>query len=1643
MSDISNCEEERDLPQQNYCLLTELCNAARKNDATSVAKSLGLRRRSSPSLHSPILQPGRNANISCKNLVSMDSSELIIKALLMSPSIYETPWLTAFEVLSDLQNSCRNPSPRTHKLIRIASLEIQTFIQQNVASWLNEERKLLLSFKSVPRQVQPFSSQESVSNLTPVDWMILLAKCTMSPLLKNYQEQHRNENFSIPESGWEPSLGIISSLVVLTKDLDSNLYHSVLDVLISPIDPSCLIPFLRLVVGLRCHLREKDWSFLRQLMESSLEDNPCRVSNDDLPLLLEFSLKLITELLHKFETVASSWRRIVLQIMSLASEDDSAFDCVESSIYSYIASLSAGTQRLLTSVLWKGDDAEEMKYPRWLKACMLLQVVDATCRSSSDLVSHMLNRSLPHNLSYKTRPNSAVSIGMFDDIFDLADCETESRLPDEVNGDQRENKLNTLLFRRLEYKGKGLFVGKSESHSALVNCTGSLVWQTISVGRSRPAKGSESIRVESWVNCSISVLETYHSSHRRAIMAVAALTTIFCEVPDQRSKLRELLIGSFAQLDCCSEKATDLAVLYSLILSTVSRSVPASQIGGIQGVENIVSVPMSLNLFIDVVDAIMNLPPGREKLLSVSRAHIDNLSGNNAYASFSTTMTPSNLMKCGLHGLVSLISIPDWTDVEEEAWNLLSDFIVEDQPSYTVTHRVWFFDHVRRHLTSQSMSTSSAEHLLRSCIARLLIFYDYSDENRFCFTPERVYYFNRANPDELVGIEDMIGLLGLTMDLLKFLAVDGGHSQVKNTISIVYNELLGEIDSKGFEMRSNRICVNLLSSVNNGQVSIFAIAIACLVAIGLEPHTILSRSSEILGPAIQDLKKLNADEERLNLQNRCRIRWDYVAIHRNKNMVPEMKQAVIHLRLQATDMLLDFIFGRRWKLVRLPYQTETLVQRLGNILTLRRHWKLEARSKSFAMSIMHYEIVADTSDYLLNIILPSIDELMYYDCSLGEMDNILSIVLDICELLQDSFEVVSDSRLRSLCLDNIRSLYLSLCEESKCSELVGRIEKQTLSTKTTKYEHRQQLFCLNSVKHEDDIDDFVRYLRRSILGVIISSVPLPTQTQGLFHAPGVPTPTITSGHSGTMYRLLASICKDMLFGLEGKSGGLTYELFDSLLDAAENLMNQLQSLGESCSITGKKSSTGAFDLNEVSSVLEEILGTTSFSQRYVHKKMFSLTAETLPALCRSISRKYLCCGSVLFRVEPLFNDRTPLAAAAFMQAVDVLQDFSEQGQSIWKVDHIKELEDDCSTCSGKPREYCSKKRTENVNDSCPDHETNRADSPIACKMQVLQIPDKKAWVWGLNSSLHAIAVFIEDFRASVQNRTLTVSNGSFMKQYIAARTTETHGVFKVLNYVLETLDREIGESGQTHFVRAVLLPFNIKGKLCCVLENAFTVLTKSLKVIQQLVRHVLSENTHESSLALVETLSYLGSWLSFSPSETLDIFHKVRRWHHHELLYSKDDAKQNGMPTGNNMIIFKLRRAELRMDESEVVLHKVLQLIHNNREKRNMNEDKLKSVLTKYIDFDLVQLLSIKSNQLTEGHVLTETQFGPVESEENKKKRKVTENMKRRLNKERRRRTLRSRNGVVDNWLQIDRVTGDEIVEDDAFADLEDFLVDG
>ena len=88
------------------------------------------------------------------------------------------------------------------------------------------------------------------------------------------------------------------------------------------------------------------------------------------------------------------------------------------------------------------------------------------------------------------------------------------------------------------------------------------------------------------------------------------------------------------------------------------------------------------------------------------------------------------------------------------------------------------------------------------------------------------------------------------------------------------------------------------------------------------------------------------------------------------------------------------------------------------------------------------------------------------------------------------------------------------------------------------------------------------------------------------------------------------------------------------------------------------------------------------------------------------------------------------------------------------------------------------------------------------------------------------------------------------------------------------------------------------------------------------------------------------------------------------------------------------------------------------------------------------RLVSKKLKFLKDEQRRVESVFGPSYCTPTKRKR--TADLESHIRKERCRRVIRSRNAVVDRWLQMDVTIGvDESQNQDTFDELEDFIVDG
>ena len=176
------------------------------------------------------------------------------------------------------------------------------------------------------------------------------------------------------------------------------------------------------------------------------------------------------------------------------------------------------------------------------------------------------------------------------------------------------------------------------------------------------------------------------------------------------------------------------------------------------------------------------------------------------------------------------------------------------------------------------------------------------------------------------------------------------------------------------------------------------------------------------------------------------------------------------------------------------------------------------------------------------------------------------------------------------------------------------------------------------------------------------------------------------------------------------------------------------------------------------------------------------------------------------------------------------------------------------------------------------------------------------------------------------------------------------------------------------------------------------------------------------------------SWLSMDTSNGVEITRGIRIWLSAERAHL-EQRMQGGTHVAEGTILKKLRKLEQRADELETSLHRLGRSL--DRTKSNgASLDFVKSV-DAITGLQLQRIVTRKLKSLDRHHSTLE-----VDSVK-KKKRKVTEELEKRAQRERKRQTIRSRNRVVDKWLQLDKSIEEDTRRNDAFADLEDFLVDG
>jgi hypothetical protein len=1789
----------------NHALLwNQLCDAANRNDATAVSSILHCRKLQSPSIDDPLLcssvfvdrllqdiqqqfvivtASDKDDGMSVKD-DAIDHSKLELrdleaicsihissafKALLISPSIYETPWKLCCAFVefmhqsSIIQGSMIIRTRLSKNEITLSSLyrscitDIQCFLQQVVTSWWDEDKKqsaadimtsptsssLSLSAGtggSYRRRSVRAMHDEVLSERNPRHWMLQLVQLVVDPLLVT-SDVVDTEGVGVlqtsPEA-WTMSLELISTVVSLSNDIEKSLLHAILDLLFGheskKIRWDSILRWINVASELRLFLRDDDWKSIYTAIQNALLIQPCPIPTHHWSSLVGhlFSAgvmekKLTTSVKHTAFVLC--WHELILQFLLLGTisgqgDVPAPYIQMEVTLRSCLASLPSHALHhwalkifnIGSNVSLVGSTAGTSRL-MFIEANVTLLVWCASQQSGSLLVSRLVAIAFDGYKSSNTKSLSA--------SVPLSDLNTEcwNRLMQLVvpmslmknhpisrfrgyakysnDADVRQRctvKALRELFEGVMYNGKGTFkrhVSDDVDYSTTV-LTGisSFVLQSIYFDASQSltsgGKGGcqETERSQMWLRCVNGTLQSrVTEGFLDFVVAIVVFVTIYFETPNIRPFIARILLQT---LSTKSDTNNNFAcVVYTIVITVVltpslQDNLPVHDtLSDLDAISGLLVQPLPFALFCDIAQALSPLQSARNIMMANIRKQIDGVTlttqtSNKVPIHYKIQRNHESYM-CSLFSLILLLQKSAWGNFEVTAWLILSDIIVDNKAHLPFLTRTWIFQELRESITKGKFQMRALSHLLRACLVRLTDFVGpvLLDDQEPSPLDQR---FAGSRMVQTTQTEDIVGLFNLVFTILHYECKEGNDAEsvalynALNRCRYILSDLIGIECHQTTQnaMEDVRTSDNAPSTVTEVSVeSNFPCIVAfyCLAlafrpgggekilfdGIALLPHDEIRRSL-----VRRELEELQISRESITSSGWLVSRHHSTSIS-NLDEEHGFKKQPTTIILALCDVVVSLFMGpKRWidsnfngSFTDQWYKSPRLCTQVTALFSLKRRLN-EALDEEYGsqVNVAQYqeaEALERSFSCFCEVIVPFLKENLVSQSNFMHTDEMLSVTLDLCDMLSirsaTDFGAPSSQR-----LEYFFSLYYAVAEENAAIRCIGYLESRSKDGSVTIRNF--------SLKVPDDIDCFVRRLRTSFFRCL---------THGFVDYIKF-TENESSGnvlkiweHEGSAFalplesivRYLESVANDIAIGLaEGASGGLTHDLYVSMIDSIDQCANFLLKCLKS---TSKIELEFLVPVSSVcvtiSNRLEGILCNFALQQATALKKTLSLCAGTLPSVVRWC-RRHPAFASDSNQVISMSN-----ASGLFEQLIGVLKRKAELDCSFrlsWEhvagkdhlggMKYLSDSDDEVSELSDGFADLVKSHRElpRNIDQSCGIKST-------------LLLRTERSWTWSLCCVLEAFEYDWAESFSLIHNVPETSQFENKLSRDIEIRQNElTLSINCICQLFHCTRSQSTVAESTIATVYAVHMPTNAKVKLCSTVDRIVATLQKSMKQLLSQAQAQLNPGyAGICCLSFSEALSCLNAWLSMQSCHT-ELCTGVQQWYLSEKLLSAGvsrDAK--GMLAEDVSMLRRLPKLFFRCEELQTSLLKLSQNMHRHASSLKRGDSTLllemiDSIISKarpgslsFQELLLTKLAFLKQEQ----HHINDV-FGLSSSDDTSsgKKRKRAIDVANRIQKERRQRVVRSRNSVVDMWLQADRETGEEeTLNDDAYADLEDFLVDG
>ena len=703
--------------------------------------------------------------------------------------------------------------------------------------------------------------------------------------------------------------------------------------------------------------------------------------------------------------------------------------------------------------------------------------------------------------------------------------------------------------------------------------------------------------------------------------------------------------------------------------------------------------------------------------------------------------------------------------------------------------------------------------------------------------------------------------------------------------------------------------------------------------------------------------------------------------------------------------------------------------------------------------------------------------------ALVEVDIMLTNIIDACQVILSSRfsqEVLNSSQI----LSSFWALYCSLSDDESSQLLTSFIKESYVGiggwADEGTYDISETSYSLLSITSSDDLDYHVRHLRGiflETLAQLLTSTP-PSRSSNLEER---------MASLNILFQLLPHICQDLDAGFLGSSGGLSKRLVLLFLNVIDNCIDHMALLFDMLPSATQHEIRGSFvSIRQAGAIVWGIFRDNSLQQASVVRGALKLCLDKMPRFVQTIERAV---NAQLVENEPVNSYTCELLT----QCIAGLLSFQVDKDG----DKTKLITGSDSSISAQ-MQVQQKATVSTVEDrATKSWERNNAQQGDGaggeCREEVPGLKTSSMTTdtlpWMYNCAFAAVTnKWNDSYRIISSNTKLSRQRRQCVKEdmptaLVLQRINDISLLHTSVCRMFEDTEkagdetREVEPDSPKSTILSEFLSYYGKSNICSCIEKMAMTLTSSIKQIATHIKwsQIKTLPSNLDKVKLHESMICLLGWLSSVKTKQTNhsIITGPLQWYINEKknfnLSSVGKVSTEGYPIISRLpkVILRLEGLEAEIRKLDFVLagissqendvHSKLLLLldamtvteatSNDTNELEADEDTFRTLVRDCLDiFDTSKTLM----KTTGADIIMP---GGDSSDEELEGSDVLLGGKRQ--KERytpmrksRRVHLRSRNETVDNWLMMDNdefgpKPGEKYNADDAFVDLEDFLVEG